>query len=89
MFKNLKITNISRYGEVGQEDHGKAPGTVMVMAIELDGHTLTALNGRPLVDPQRNPRAANREPIVTGCSTSSHCRARVVARMSTDRRTKY
>jgi predicted 3-demethylubiquinone-9 3-methyltransferase (glyoxalase superfamily) len=48
VFKNSKITNISRYGEVGQEVHGKAPGTVMVVAFELDGHTFTALNGGPL-----------------------------------------
>jgi len=48
VFKNSKITKISRYGEVGQEVHGKAPGTVMVVAFELDGHTFTALNGGPL-----------------------------------------
>jgi predicted 3-demethylubiquinone-9 3-methyltransferase (glyoxalase superfamily) len=48
VFKNSKITKISRYGELGQEVHGKAPGTVMVVAFELDGHTFTALNGGPL-----------------------------------------
>jgi predicted 3-demethylubiquinone-9 3-methyltransferase (glyoxalase superfamily) len=48
VFKNSKITKISRYGEAGQEVHGKAPGTVMVVAFELDGHTFTALNGGPL-----------------------------------------
>jgi predicted 3-demethylubiquinone-9 3-methyltransferase (glyoxalase superfamily) len=47
VFKNSKITKVSRYGEVGQEVHGKAPGTVMVVAFELDGHTFTALNGGP------------------------------------------
>jgi predicted 3-demethylubiquinone-9 3-methyltransferase (glyoxalase superfamily) len=47
VFKNSKITKISCYGEVGQEVHGKAPGTVMVVAFELDGHTFTALNGGP------------------------------------------
>jgi len=45
IFKNSRIVQISRYGEAGQEVHGKAPGTVMVVAFELDGHPFTALNG--------------------------------------------
>ena len=48
IFKNSKITQISRYGEAGQEVHGRTPGTVMVAAFELDGHAFTALNGGPL-----------------------------------------
>jgi len=47
IFKNSKIVLISRYGEAGQEVHGKAPGTVMTVAFELDGQTFTALNGGP------------------------------------------
>ena len=47
IFKNSKIFLISRYGEAGQEVHGKAPGTVMTVAFELDGQTFTALNGGP------------------------------------------
>lgn len=45
VFKNSKITQISRYGESGQEVHGQKPGSVMVVAFELDGHRFTALNG--------------------------------------------
>jgi predicted 3-demethylubiquinone-9 3-methyltransferase (glyoxalase superfamily) len=48
IFKNSKITQISRYGEAGREVHGQAPGTVLTVAFELDGQTFTALNGGPL-----------------------------------------
>ena len=48
IFKNSRIVHISRYGEAGREIHGKAPGTVMVVAFELDGHAFTALNGGPV-----------------------------------------
>jgi predicted 3-demethylubiquinone-9 3-methyltransferase (glyoxalase superfamily) len=46
--RNSKITKISRYGEAGQEIHHQKPGTVMVVAFELDGQALTALNGGPV-----------------------------------------
>jgi predicted 3-demethylubiquinone-9 3-methyltransferase (glyoxalase superfamily) len=48
IFKNSKIGKISRYGEAGREIHGRAPGTVMTVAFELDGQTFTALNGGPV-----------------------------------------
>lgn len=48
IFKNSKVTTVSRYGEAGKEIHGKAPGTVMVVAFELEGQTFTALNGGPV-----------------------------------------
>jgi predicted 3-demethylubiquinone-9 3-methyltransferase (glyoxalase superfamily) len=48
IFKNSKITQISRYGKAGQEMHGQKPGSVMVVAFELDGHNFTALNGGPV-----------------------------------------
>ncbi len=48
IFRNSNITAISRYGEAGREFHGKAPGTVMTVAFELDGQKFTALNGGPL-----------------------------------------
>jgi len=48
IFKNSKITNISRYGEAGREFHGKPPGTVMTVGFELDGQSFTALNGGPI-----------------------------------------
>jgi predicted 3-demethylubiquinone-9 3-methyltransferase (glyoxalase superfamily) len=47
VFKNSKITTVSRYSSAGQEIHGRPPGSVMVVAFELDGQTFTALNGGP------------------------------------------
>jgi predicted 3-demethylubiquinone-9 3-methyltransferase (glyoxalase superfamily) len=48
VFRNSRIVSISRYGEAGREVHGKPPGTVMMVAFELDGQTFTALNGGPV-----------------------------------------
>jgi len=48
IFKNSKLGAISRYGEAGHEFHGKAPGTVMTVAFELDGQPFTVLNGGPM-----------------------------------------
>jgi predicted 3-demethylubiquinone-9 3-methyltransferase (glyoxalase superfamily) len=48
IFPNSRIGRIGRYGEVGKEFHGKQPGSVMVVEFELDGQTLTALNGGPM-----------------------------------------
>ncbi len=48
IFPNSKILNISRYGEAGQEVHGKPPGSVMTVVFELAGQTFTALNGGPI-----------------------------------------
>jgi predicted 3-demethylubiquinone-9 3-methyltransferase (glyoxalase superfamily) len=47
IFPDSKITAVSRYGEAGQEIHGRPPGSVMVVAFELDGQPFTALNGGP------------------------------------------
>jgi predicted 3-demethylubiquinone-9 3-methyltransferase (glyoxalase superfamily) len=48
IFKNSKITNVSRYGEAGKEIHGRPPGSVMVVSFELDGVPFTGLNGGPM-----------------------------------------
>ena len=48
VFRNSKITQISRYGEAGREFHKKPPGSVMVVAFELDGQSFSALNGGPM-----------------------------------------
>ena len=48
IFKNSKITDVSRYGEAGP---AKA-GTVMTVDFELDGQPFMAING-PSNDPQR------------------------------------
>lgn len=45
IFKNSKITDISYYGEVGQEHHGQKPGSVMVAAFEINGQPFVGLNG--------------------------------------------
>lgn len=43
LFKNSRITNISRYGEEGPGPAGSA----MVVSFELDGQEFLALNGGP------------------------------------------
>jgi predicted 3-demethylubiquinone-9 3-methyltransferase (glyoxalase superfamily) len=48
VFKNSKITQISRYPNAGQEIHKRPAGTVMVVAFELDGQPFTAFNGGPI-----------------------------------------
>lgn len=48
VFKDGKITSVSRHGEAGQEIHGRAPGSVMAVAFELFGQTFMALNGGPM-----------------------------------------
>src|SRR5688500_4855731 len=48
IFPNSKIGFITRFSAEGQEIHGKAPGSVMTVAFELDGQPFTALNGGPI-----------------------------------------
>ncbi len=48
VFKNSKIGDVSRYGEVGQEFHGKPVASAMIVGFELDGMKFTALNGGPM-----------------------------------------
>ena len=48
IFENSRIGTIGRYGEAGQEIHGRPPGSVMIVEFELDGQKFTALNGGPL-----------------------------------------
>ena len=47
IFKNSRITKITRYGSAGSEVHGRPAGSVMVAQFELDGQPFTALNGGP------------------------------------------
>jgi predicted 3-demethylubiquinone-9 3-methyltransferase (glyoxalase superfamily) len=47
IFKNSKITEVSRFPEAGQDVHGKPAGSVMVAAFELEGQPFVALNGGP------------------------------------------
>ncbi|MCY1353495.1 3-demethylubiquinone-9 3-methyltransferase [compost metagenome] len=48
IFPSSQILRVARYGEAGQEYHGKPPGSVMTIAFELDGQPFTALNGGPM-----------------------------------------
>jgi predicted 3-demethylubiquinone-9 3-methyltransferase (glyoxalase superfamily) len=48
VFRNSRIVTIGRYGEAGREIHGREPGSVMVVAFELEGQSFTALNGGPV-----------------------------------------
>ena len=47
MFENSRDQTVSRYGKAGREVHGKEPGSVMVVAFEIEGQAFTALNGGP------------------------------------------
>jgi predicted 3-demethylubiquinone-9 3-methyltransferase (glyoxalase superfamily) len=47
IFKNSRILNTTRYPAVGQEVHGRPPGSVMTVIFELDGVQFMALNGGP------------------------------------------
>ena len=40
IFKNSRITSISRYGKAGQETHKRPEGSVLTVAFELDGGAL-------------------------------------------------
>jgi predicted 3-demethylubiquinone-9 3-methyltransferase (glyoxalase superfamily) len=48
IFKNSKMGKIARYGEAGREQHGRPPGSVMIVEFVLDGAPFTALNGGPI-----------------------------------------
>jgi len=48
IFRNSRITSISRYGKAGQETHKMPEGTVLMVAFELEGQPFSALNGGPL-----------------------------------------
>jgi predicted 3-demethylubiquinone-9 3-methyltransferase (glyoxalase superfamily) len=47
IFKNSRIGAITRYSEAGVEIHRRPAGSVMTVALELDGMEFTALNGGP------------------------------------------
>ena len=48
VFKNGKIVTVTRYPAVGQEVHGREPGSVMTVEFVLNGLPFTALNGGPI-----------------------------------------
>ena len=48
IFRNSRISAITRYGNAGFEIHHRASGSVMTVEFELDGHKFTALNAGPV-----------------------------------------
>src|SRR5882724_13102590 len=48
VFKDSRITRLSRYGKEGTDIHRRPAGSVMTVAFELDGQPFTALNGGPI-----------------------------------------
>src|SRR2546426_11093263 len=48
IFKNSRIGSVARYDEERAKAAGRARGSVMTVAFELDGQEFTALNGGPL-----------------------------------------
>ncbi len=48
VFKKAKIVAVNRYPAVGQDIHGRAPGSVMTVEFVLNGLPFTALNGGPI-----------------------------------------
>ena len=47
VFKKAKIRSVTRYPNVGQEVHGRVPGSVMTVEFVLNGLPFLALNGGP------------------------------------------
>lgn len=47
IFKNSKITKVTRYTESGAQASHQPKGSVMTIAFELDGQNFTAINGGP------------------------------------------
>jgi predicted 3-demethylubiquinone-9 3-methyltransferase (glyoxalase superfamily) len=47
VFKNSKISGITRYDEEGSKAAGRPKGTVMTVEFQLEGQEFTALNGGP------------------------------------------
>ena len=48
IFKNSKISNITRYGKEGYEIHGREEGTVLTVDFEIEGQRFTGLNAGPV-----------------------------------------
>jgi predicted 3-demethylubiquinone-9 3-methyltransferase (glyoxalase superfamily) len=47
IFQNSRMGSISRFGNEGQDIHGREAGSVMTVEFELDGQAFVALNGGP------------------------------------------
>jgi predicted 3-demethylubiquinone-9 3-methyltransferase (glyoxalase superfamily) len=47
IFRNSKITDVTRYGEAGAKASGRPKGSVMIVKLQLEGQEFVALNGGP------------------------------------------
>lgn len=47
IFKKSKVLTVTRYGKSGADATGRAEGSVMTIAFELEGQKFVALNGGP------------------------------------------
>jgi len=47
IFRNSRVVNVARYGEAGAKSSGRAKGSVMTVAFELEEQPFVALNGGP------------------------------------------
>lgn len=47
IFKNSRITAVTRYDAAASQTTGRPPGSVLTVAFELDGQDFVALNGGP------------------------------------------
>lgn len=47
VFPNSEIKSVTRYDEAGAAAPGRAPGSVMTIAFQLDGQEFVAINGGP------------------------------------------
>ena len=50
VFEGSRIDRITHYGEDGEAEHGRPPGSVLTVAFELGGQPFTALNGGRAVE---------------------------------------
>jgi predicted 3-demethylubiquinone-9 3-methyltransferase (glyoxalase superfamily) len=48
VFDNSRIVAVTRYGKSASQPTGRPPGSVMIVAFQLDGQDFTALNGGPM-----------------------------------------
>jgi predicted 3-demethylubiquinone-9 3-methyltransferase (glyoxalase superfamily) len=51
VFPESRVGSITRYGKVGQEVHGRPPGSVMTVGFSIDGDEFLGLNGGPVFTP--------------------------------------
>lgn len=48
IFKDGEVTSVSHYGEAGKEFHQRPVGSVMMITFDMNGQSMSALNGGPI-----------------------------------------